>query len=116
MRAVITNAVPLNTGDAAILRATVAILRRAFPDLEVAVYGEQTETAATLYPEMGFRRSLYRQLDDWSRGRRRKLAALVLLLVAWASRSGLGRRLLPLLSPEPPARLRADRSADLGGG
>src|SRR3546814_17277275 len=102
MRAVITNAVPLNTGDAAILRATVAILRRAFPDLEVAVYGEQTETAATLYPEMGFRRPLYRQLDDWSRARRRQLAALVLLLVAWASRFGLRPRLSPLPPPGHP--------------
>src|SRR3546814_7005806 len=78
-----------------------------------AVYGEQTETAATLYPEMGFRRSLYRQLDDWSRGRRRKLAALVLLLVAWASRFGIGRRLLPLLSPELQASLEEYRSADM---
>src|SRR3546814_14524753 len=61
---------------------------------------------------MGFRRSLYRQRDDWSRGRRRKLAALVLLLVAWASRFGIGRRLLSLLSPELQASLEEYRSAD----
>lgn len=113
MKAVITNAVPLNTGDAAILRATVAILRKAFPDLEVVAYGEQTEIAAGLYPEMAFRRSLYGQLDEWSQGRHRKLAAVALLLVAWASRFGLGRRLLPLLPPQLRASLEEYRSADI---
>src|SRR3546814_19150229 len=88
-------------------------MRRDLPDLEVGVDGEKTETAATLYPEMGFRRSLYRQLDDWSRCRRRKLAALALLLVAWASRLGNGPRLLPLLSPDLQASMEEYRSADM---
>lgn len=113
MKAVITNAVPLNTGDAAILRATVAILRNAFPGIEVAVYGEQTETAATLYPETEFRRSLYGQLDDWAQGRRRKLAAAALLFVAWASRFAFGARLAAMLPPSLRASLDEYRSADL---
>lgn len=114
MKAVITNAVPLNTGDAAILRATVAILRRAFADLGVVVYGEQPETASALYPEMAFRRSLYAQLDEWAGGRRRKLAALALLFVAWASRFEFGRRrLLPMLPPRLRASLEEYRTADV---
>ena len=113
MKAVITNAVPLNTGDAAILRATIEILRGAYRDLEVTVYGEQPEVAARLYPDLAFRPSLYGQLADWSGGRGRKLAAIALLAIAWASRFGFGRRLSRWLPEGLRASLEEYRSADM---
>lgn len=113
MKAVITNAVPLNTGDAAILRATIEILKSAFEDLEVVVYGEQTEVASRLYPDLSFRRSLHSQLAEWTGGRRQKLAALLLLAVAWASRFAAGRRLLALLPAPLRGSLEEYRSADV---
>ncbi len=114
MKAVITNSVPLNTGDAAILRATIAILRSAYQerDLEVVVYGEQTDIAGRLYPDLAFRRSLHGQVAEWW-GWGDKLAAVALLAIAWASRFGWGRRLTGLLPEGLRAGIEEYRTADM---
>jgi colanic acid/amylovoran biosynthesis protein len=113
MKIVITNAVPLNAGDAAILRATIAILRQDSEDHDILVYGEQVEIAERFYPDLSFRRSLHGQLAQWAgTGLRAKFAAAMLMAIAFVARVTPGRWLAHLL-PAPLRRSLEDyRTAD----
>lgn len=99
MKMLLTNTAALNTGDAAILFATIDILRRAFGQrLEVVVYDQQAGVASRYYPDLAFRPILFDQVSDWAHGRWRNGFILLLLAAAamWRLPLGkLGSRLLP---------------------
>jgi colanic acid/amylovoran biosynthesis protein len=83
VKVLVTNTAALNTGDAAILFATLDILREAFGrQLEVIVYDQQATVAARYYPELVFRPVLFDQLVQWTGTRRIKGGAFVLLACA----------------------------------
>jgi len=90
MRILITNTAVLNTGDAAILFATMKILEQSFDKpLEFIVYDQQAETAKRYYPELNFRPVIYDQLTQELRSGRRKLDAARLMVAAILRRSPL---------------------------
>jgi len=95
----ITNTAALNTGDAAILFATVDILRQtAGPDLDVAVFDQQASAASRYYPDFDFHPGLFDEVVTWTGARWSKAGILVLLMAAAVWRSplrGLWARLLP---------------------
>lgn len=63
MRILITQSVPLNGGDAAILLGIARILRRALtPDCRIVVFGSQPEASARQYPEFDFRAPIFEPL------------------------------------------------------
>jgi len=99
MRIVITNTAMLNTGDAAILFATVDILRQTFgPEVEFNVYDQQAATAARYYPNLRFRRVLADQLPQragWG-GRKFQIVRLLVAASLWrTSLRAVGRWLAP---------------------
>jgi colanic acid/amylovoran biosynthesis protein WcaK/AmsJ len=60
VKILITNIVTLNAGDAAILYATIDVLRAAFgEDAEFVVYDKHGEAPARYYPDLVFRKLLY---------------------------------------------------------
>jgi colanic acid/amylovoran biosynthesis protein len=99
MRIVITNTAVLNTGDAAILFATMEILRESFEGpLEIVVCDQQAEAAGRYYPDLRFRPVLYDQLTQELGEKYRKLHAVRLLVAAFLWRSplrALGKLLVP---------------------
>jgi colanic acid/amylovoran biosynthesis protein len=99
MKIVITNTAVLNTGDAAILFATMEILRQAFEEpLEIIVYDQQAEAAGRYYPDLRFQPVLYDQLSQELGESNRKLHAARLLAAALLWRTPLravGRWLVP---------------------
>lgn len=114
MKVIITNTAVLNTGDAAILHATIDILRRALgARLEVKVYDQQAEVAVHYYPEIDFRPVLADQLTAWAgkRPARRRVALLLLGAALW--RSPLRAVIRPLLPPTLGASLDEFSAADL---
>lgn len=115
MRAIVTNIATLNTGDAAILLATIDMLREAFgPELEVTVYDGQAEAAARYYPDIEFRPALFDRLEAWAGdGRRLKAAAVLTLAAARLWPSGAGRALAALLPEDVRAVVRDFAAADL---
>jgi colanic acid/amylovoran biosynthesis protein len=71
MRVVVTNAVTLNSGDAAILLGLRATLRKAFGAIDLTVLDSHASVAAQLYPDLRFeqlamrgKRSLARRIKD----------------------------------------------------
>jgi colanic acid/amylovoran biosynthesis protein len=62
-RLLITDSVPLNTGDAAILHGILALLTRALPEVEIRIHAHQRDLAAKRYRDL----PLYRSLADSSR-------------------------------------------------
>lgn len=100
----ITHAVSLNAGDAAILRGAVGILHNTFSnDMDFAVYDAGADAAKRHYPEFNYRPALYDQVRSAAKGRwRRRLAAIFVLFLSSIWRKPLGRRLAHRL----PARLR----------
>jgi colanic acid/amylovoran biosynthesis protein len=100
VKVVVGNTVALNGGDAAILYATVDVLRRAFGEpLEVTAADLQAEAAARHHPGLRFCPSLHAGVSDWAGGGLpRKLALLLTLGVAALGPGRLGaaaRSLLP---------------------
>ena len=95
MKIVVSNTAALNGGDAAILYATVDILRRAFGEtLEVTASDMQAEVAARYHPALRFCPTLYNAVTAWAgRGAWRKPA--MLLALAAAALGKPARRLLP---------------------
>jgi colanic acid/amylovoran biosynthesis protein len=114
VKVLVTNTAALNTGDAAILLATLDILREAFgTHLEVTIYDQQAAVAARYYPELAFRPVLFDQLVRWTGTRRVKGGALLLLAAAslWRlSLRSVGARFLP---PSLQASLAEFSAADL---
>ncbi len=120
MKIAITNMVALNTGDAAILFATVDILRTvAGPNLDVTVFDPQASAARSYYPDFDFRPGLFDQIVAWTGVRWRKGGILILLAAAVAWRSPLRRLFAQLLPPSLVESLQRFAAADLvisGGG
>ncbi|MGE5148415.1 MAG: polysaccharide pyruvyl transferase family protein, partial [Candidatus Eiseniibacteriota bacterium] len=111
MKIVVSNTAALNGGDAAILYATIDILRRAFGDtLEVTAADMQADAAARHHPGLRFQPTLYNAVTAWAgRGAARKPALLLVLAIAALGRflpGRLARRLLPR-----PLRLALDTFA-----
>lgn len=104
MKILITNAVSLNTGDAAILRGAIGVLRSTFGnDMDVTVYDAKADAAKRYYPEFRYRPALYDQVRSAAKGRWPvKLAAVFVLFLSLVWQRSLGRRLAHRL----PQRLR----------
>ena len=115
MKILITNAVSLNTGDAAILRGAVNVLRNTFGnDMNVAVYDAQADAAKRHYPDFAYRPALYEQVRQAAKGRwRGKLATIFVLLLSLLWRKPLGRRLAHRLPPRLRESLEEYARADL---
>jgi colanic acid/amylovoran biosynthesis protein len=63
MKILITNTVPLNGGDAAILVSIVKMLKERFGEAaELVVYGAQPEVAGRYYPDLDFRPALWSRI------------------------------------------------------
>jgi len=120
MKIAITNMVALNTGDAAILIATVDILRAvAGPNLDVTVFDPQASAARRYYSDFDFRPGLFDQIVAWTGARWRKAGILILLAAAATWRTPLRRLFARLLPPPIVASLERFAAADLvisGGG
>jgi colanic acid/amylovoran biosynthesis protein len=119
MKVLVINTAALNTGDAAILCATLDILRQAFgPQLEVTVYDQQAEAARKYYPEIDFRSELITQIDAWRAGPH-KFRTLALIAAAGLWRTplkGLMRRCLSAsLASSLDEFARADLVVSAGG-
>lgn len=112
MKVVVSNTVALNGGDAAILYATVDVLRRAFGEpLEVTAADLQAEPAARHHPALRFCPSLHAAVAAWAGGGARRRLALVLTLGAAALGAGaLGAAARSLL-PAPLRRTLATYAA-----
>lgn len=90
MKVAVINTAALNTGDAAILAGTDAMLRMAFgPDTEICVH-DMSEAPARYYPSLAFRGLMYDRVRQACRERyRRWLIAFAVLAAARLSRTGL---------------------------
>ena len=115
MKILITNAVSLNTGDAAILRGAVSVLRNTFGnDMNVAVYDAQAEAAKRHYPDFAYRPALYEQIRKTAKGNwRGKLATVFVLFLSLIWQKPLGRRLAHQLPPRLRDSLDEYARADL---
>ena len=94
MKVVITNAVALNGGDAAILLAEVKLLRAAFGgDTQFVIFDSQPEISGRHYPELDFRELWHaraaRRAGSWLRKPRRAFHLGRVRLAAWCRRRGL---------------------------
>ncbi|MCS6814495.1 MAG: polysaccharide pyruvyl transferase family protein [Cyanobacteria bacterium] len=125
MKIIIGNIVTLNTGDAAILIATIEMLKATFgQDLEVVVYDRQPDAAAKLYPDIVFRRWPYLSFGHYlnptvTRKRLRWWHGLRLWLGEMLLRYKLAVLAQILLTAEEQTLLEDHQSADLaisGGG
>ncbi|MCE9650960.1 MAG: polysaccharide pyruvyl transferase family protein [Parvibaculum sp.] len=111
----ITNAIALNGGDAAILTATVEILRQSFGEnLNVVVHDMAATASGRYHPEFTFRNDIHSEVAAWSRGRvKPALAAVAVLVVARLMRFAPGSVLTKLLPPPLRATLDDYANADI---
>jgi colanic acid/amylovoran biosynthesis protein len=120
MKIAITNMVTLNTGDAAILIATVDILRAVSGSkLDVTVFDPQASAARRYYSDFDFRAGFFDQIVAWTGARWRKGGILILLAAAATWRSPLRWLFAQILPPAIVASLERFAAADLvisGGG
>ena len=109
MKVVITSTVALNGGDAAILLSIVDLLRGIDPGVEITVFDSQPRVAKRYYPELRFRKLL------WRRGKRSLAPRLARArLAAAASALAAGRRLRArVLAPFSYRDLQAYQDADV---
>ena len=71
MKILITNAVALNVGDAAILKGILKLLYSTFgEETQIAVYDSKPEIARRYYPDIQFHKSIYNQGLDFMRLKR----------------------------------------------
>ena len=114
MKVLITNTTLLNTGDSAIVDATIAILRRTFgSDLDVICYDAHADASCRYRPGAVLRPTVFDQVTEWAgSGLRRKGALLAVLLAGRLARAGVDPKRMPL-----PAALRRTlaeyRAADI---
>lgn len=115
MKILITNAVSLNGGDAAILRGALSVLQNVFGnDMDVAIYDSRAGAAKRHYPELNYRPALYEQIRSAAKGRwRGKLATAFVLFLSLIWRRPLGRRLAHRLPPRLRDSLEEYARADL---
>jgi len=79
----ITNAIALNGGDAAILHATIDVLKLRFgDDISVTVHDMAAEASGKYYPELKLRRDIYSEATDWTQGRIRPAFSALAILAA----------------------------------
>lgn len=101
MKVLITNAIALNGGDAAILHATIGILQRHFgDDIDITVHDMSADASRRYYPCIRFRKDIYSEVALWSHGRvKPAIAALAVIAMARMHDMPLvpavARRLLP---------------------
>jgi colanic acid/amylovoran biosynthesis protein len=95
---VISNTTLLNTGDAAIVEATVAVLRRSFiGDMRVVCYDANPLAAADYRSGLATRQAIFDQVARWGgSGLRRKAALIWVLVAARLMRAGRFARMIPL--------------------
>lgn len=114
-RFLITNAVPLNGGDEALLRALVGGLTQRWPDSQITVLCKGVESVRTLLPDLTFLPDL--EFTDPQRRRRasaRNSGAIARGVGAFAQRLGLESQLeLLVASPARREVLRAYQEADV---
>lgn len=120
MKIIVTNTALLNTGDAAIMLGTCAILRQALGEtLEIAVRDQQPEIAGECYDEFEPGPVLYDRIVAWKGERGAKRGILQLLAAALLWRAGLrfvARRMLPpALAEDLAAFAAADLVVSAGG-
>lgn len=116
MNVVITNTAALNTGDAAILIATVDILRQTVdPNLDVTVHDQQPDEVRPYYPDFEFHPLLFDQIG--AGGRKRAVLALLLAAALWHSpfRRACRRALPPQLGATLDRFAAADLIVSAGG-
>jgi colanic acid/amylovoran biosynthesis protein len=125
VKVVISNAVVLNTGDAAILAGVMETLKRAFgADIQFVIYEAQPTEAARYYPDLDFRAAGWSRLESvWQQRARRvswrlyrlsqALAEARLLTGAWLHGKGLPRLGNLLLSRQEALAMEEYRNADL---
>jgi colanic acid/amylovoran biosynthesis protein len=114
-RILITNAMALNGGDAAILQATVAMLRQAFgANATFTVYDMRAEAAARYHDDLRFRPQLFTWIEAHAKRRLTQIAvSLGILLLAAARNTAPGRRLMAHLPDELRQTLADYAEADL---
>lgn len=120
MKIVIFNTVSLNGGDAAILEASVELLREAFGEtVEFVVYDKDGSVAGRYHPGLPFRRSLSQMLaaDPLRRRLGRRIGRIVALARLWAAtwslKHGLPQVAERLLPAEQLRAVREYLGADL---
>lgn len=117
----ITNAIALNGGDAAILRATIGILEKEFgEEIRFVVHDMAARASSRYYPEIAFRNDIYSEVAAWARGRvKPAIAALAVLAVARLMRIAPRNPFMRFLPPTLRATLddyaRADIVVSSGG-
>jgi colanic acid/amylovoran biosynthesis protein len=110
VKVVITNAVTLNGGDAAILRGVMHVLRSVRPEARFTVFDSQAETASRYYPDIDYQTLLY---DTVESGRTQRLHLWRLLGAAALKRRGAHRAADLLTSRSEGRALQAYAEADL---
>ncbi|MEX0923958.1 MAG: polysaccharide pyruvyl transferase family protein [Rhodovibrionaceae bacterium] len=114
MRITVTNTALLNTGDAAIMLGTEAILRRAFgAGVEIALRDQQAEQAGARYPEYPSGPLFHTQVRQWVGNGFTKFGLLLLLCAALAWRTPLRPLGLAVLPQSLRASLRDFAKSDL---
>ncbi len=115
MRVVLTNTAALNAGDAAILFATIGILRRALgDDLHVTACDQQPEETARTYPDLDVHPTVFAVVDEWAGAQGMlKVAFARVLLAAFLWRTPLGPVCARLLPPSVRHALTRIAAADL---
>ncbi len=104
-KVLITNAASLNGGDAAILQATIDIVRRRFgDDVDFTVYDMTASVSPRYYPSLRIKAAAYGHIENWAAPRFRPAVAAALVLAAARLRRVpiVGARIAGLL----PANLR----------
>lgn len=111
----ITNAIALNGGDAAILHATIRILKAQFGDgVTITVHDMAARASRYYYPAITFRSDIYSEAVAWARGRvRPAIAAIAVLAVAVLMRIAPENRLTARLPPSLRATLDDYLKADV---
>jgi len=111
----ITNAMALNGGDAAILQATIAMLRETCGEkTDFTVYDMMGKAPARYYNDLRFRPQLFAQIEKLTKRRPARIAlSLGVLLLAKYGHTAPGRRLIARLPPELRQSLADYANADL---
>lgn len=110
----ITNAIALNGGDAAILHATIKILEAEFgDDITFTVHDMAAKASSRYYPAITFRSDIYTEAVAWARGVRPAIAAIAVLAVAGLMRIAPENRLKTHLPPSLRATLDDYLKADV---
>lgn len=114
-RILVTNAMALNGGDAAILQATLSMLRQAFgTGASFTVYDMRASATARYYPQLSFRPQLFTEIERLSERRVVQIAiSLGVLALTRLRHTSFGRKLVRRLPAELRRSLADYAEADL---